>query len=390
MKITVVGGSIGGLTAACLLRDSGHQVSIYERSSVPLEQRGAGIGFLPATYRYLESRAGVDLHDVAVETGHIRYLDHSGTVIHDEPHRYLFSSWNAVYASTLRHFGHSEYHLGSEMVDFSQTPSSVSVKLKDGRVIESDLLVAADGIGSVARSRLVPNSTAEYAGYVAWRGMVSETELGEDALQRLSDAITYFVYPGSHILVYPIPGHEGGVGVGERLINFVWYCNYASGDAFRSLMTDKDGTVRDVSIPPGYASESSVKLMNEMARECLPPLIRDIVLAAPNPFVQVIYDIDVDRMAFGRICLLGDAGVVVRPHAAAGTAKAAADGWALDSALREHDTLDDALRTWEDQQLALAKRLLDRTRRIGARSQFLNSWDPRDPEVIFGLYEPGN
>jgi 2,6-dihydroxypyridine 3-monooxygenase len=130
--------------------------------------------------------------------------------------------------------------------------------------------------------------------------------------------------------------------------------------------------------------------MNEMARECLPPLIRDIVLSAPNPFVQVIYDIDVDRMAFGRICLLGDAGVVVRPHAAAGTAKAAADGWALDSALREHDSLDEALRAWEDQQLSLAKRLLDRTRRIGARSQSLNSWDPRDPEVIFGLYEPGN
>ena len=214
MKITVVGGSIGGLTAACLLRDSGHQVSIYERSLVPLEQRGAGIGFLPATYRYLESRAGVDLHDIAVETGYIRYLDHTGAVIHDEPHRYLFSSWNAVYASTLRHFGHAEYHLGSEMVDFSQTSSSVSVRTKDGQLIESDLLVAADGIGSVARARLAPGSTAEYAGYVAWRGMVPEAEIAGDALQRLSDAITYFVYPGSHILVYPIPGHEGAVGVG--------------------------------------------------------------------------------------------------------------------------------------------------------------------------------
>ena len=390
MKITVVGGSIGGLTAACLLRDSGHQVSIYERSPVPLEQRGAGIGFLPATYRYLESRAGVDLHDVAVETGHIRYLDHVGNVIYDEPHRYLFSSWNAVYASTLRHFGHDEYHLGSEMVDFSQTSSSVSVRTKDGQLIESDLLVAADGIGSVARARLAPGSTAEYAGYVAWRGMVPEAEIEGDALQRLSDAITYFVYPGSHILVYPIPGHEGAVGVGERLINFVWYCNYAPGDEFRSLMTDKDGTVRDVSIPPGFVSESNVKLMNEMARKNLPPLIRDIVLAVHNPFVQVIYDIDLDRMAFGRVCLVGDAGIVARPHAAAGTAKAAADGWALDAALREYESLDVALNAWETQQLSLAKRLLDRTRRIGARSQFLNSWDPRDPEVIFGLYEPGN
>ena len=61
LHIVVVGGSIGGLTAACLLRDSGHDVLIYERSAVELQQRGAGIGFLPATYRYLKDRAGLDL-----------------------------------------------------------------------------------------------------------------------------------------------------------------------------------------------------------------------------------------------------------------------------------------------------------------------------------------
>ena len=45
--------------------------------------------------------------------------------------------------------------------------------------------------------------------------------------------------------------------------------------------------------------------------------------------MQVVYDIDVPRMALGRVCLIGDAAFAVRPHAAAGTAKAAADGWAL-------------------------------------------------------------
>ena len=48
MKVSIVGGSLGGLTAACLLRDLGYDVSVYERSAVRLEQRGAGIGFLPA------------------------------------------------------------------------------------------------------------------------------------------------------------------------------------------------------------------------------------------------------------------------------------------------------------------------------------------------------
>ena len=53
LSIAVVGGSLGGLTAACLLRDAGHQVAVFERSSRELEERGAGIGFLRATYRYL-------------------------------------------------------------------------------------------------------------------------------------------------------------------------------------------------------------------------------------------------------------------------------------------------------------------------------------------------
>ena len=43
---------------------------------------------------------------------------------------------------------------------------------------------------------------------------------------------------------------------------------------------------------------------------------------------------DAPRMAFGRLCLIGDAAFVARPHAAAGTAKAAEDGWQLARALR--------------------------------------------------------
>ena len=390
MKVTVVGGSIGGLTAACLLRDAGHQVSVYERSSVRLEQRGAGIGFLPATYRYLQTRAAVDIEKISVKTDHIRYLDYKSKVVYDAKHKYRFSSWNAVYSSTLAHFGSNEYHLDSEVVDFSQSSESVSISLKNGRSITADLLVGADGIGSFMRERLVPTSKSVYAGYVAWRGMVPESKLSSELIERLGDAITYFVYPGSHILVYPIPDHEDRVTPGNRLINFVWYCNYPSGQEFDLLMTDKNGSLREVSIPPGLVSEHNVEQVKLMALRCLPKVLSDLVVATVEPFVQVIYDVDIDQMAFGRVCLIGDAGIVVRPHAAAGTAKAAADGWALAEALEKHVTLEEALEAWQFSQLTLAKNLLERTRRVGSKSQFLNTWDSSDPEVIFGLNQPGD
>lgn len=87
-RVAVVGGSLGGLTAALLLRDLGFDVTVYERSGAELEQRGAGIGFLPASYRYLAERAGLDLDAISVTTKYIRYLDRNGRIIHEQEQPY--------------------------------------------------------------------------------------------------------------------------------------------------------------------------------------------------------------------------------------------------------------------------------------------------------------
>jgi 2,6-dihydroxypyridine 3-monooxygenase len=121
----------------------------------------------------------------------------------------------------------------------------------------------------------------------------------------------------------------------------------------------------------------------------LPAAVATVVCAVDRPFLQVVYDVEVSRMAFGRVCLVGDAAWVARPHAAAGTAKAAADAWTLADALARHDDVPAALAAWEPGQLALGHQLLERTRRIGARSQVECNWRPGDPELIFGLYGPG-
>ena len=155
-------------------------------------------------------------------------------------------------------------------------------------------------------------------------------------------------------------------------------------------MTDCAGTLHEVSVPPGAVRDEHVAEMRATARARLPGVIADVVTAVEQPFLQVVFDVEVPRMAFGRVCLVGDAAWVVRPHAAAGTAKAAADGWALADALAASATTSPA-RSWPGNpgQLALGRQLLDRTRRIGARSQVDCNWVPGDPELIFGLRGPG-
>ena len=95
-------------------------------------------------------------------------------------------------------------------------------------------------------------------------------------------------------------------------------------------------------------------------------------------------------MAFGHVCLVGDAAFVARPHAAAGTAKAAEDAWKLAEAIKAADgDVSTALRTWEIRQIRLGRGVLARTREAGRKLQFEGTWQVGDP-LPFGLYEIGD
>jgi len=390
VKVGIIGGSIGGLTAACLLRDRGlADVEVFERSLSELEQRGAGIGFLEPASRYLEKYGKVNLDDISVKTPKIRYLDRGNEVIFEKHHPYRFSSWTTVYKLLLRSFGLSRYKLGHELVDWENRSESVTAEFSNAKKATFDFMICADGVGSDSRRKLLPAVQNNYSGYVAWRGMVSEGELDKKLRKTLSEAITYYVFANSHILVYPIPSLNGSVEKGKRLINFVWYRNYAEGSELDDLLTGNDDKYRPLSVPPGVLQEHHVLEAKSVAKARMPKDIANLVEATQKPFIQVIYDVAVDKMVFKRICLLGDAAFVARPHAAAGSAKAAEDGWQLANYLEKQKDIDKSLKMWEISQLRLGKNLIDRTRLIGDRSQVYNNWNPREKRFLFGLHKAG-
>jgi 2,6-dihydroxypyridine 3-monooxygenase len=394
-RVCIAGGSVGGLTTALVLRDAGCDVQVFERSSTALQARGAGIAALDTTLDYLLKRGGFQVTDVCSSTGWIRFLNRDGSVQHEQRHRYRFSSWNTIYRSLVSLLDADRYQLGTEVTGFVERDGTVTVTLGRGQptgpLAQADLLVCADGVGSPARARLLPAVRPAYSGYVAWRGTVPEQDLSPGTRKVLGDALTYQVLPASHILVYPIPALDGSVTEGDRLINIVWYVNVAEGAPLDRLMTGRDGVHRPVSLPPGAATEAAVTRMRQAAQDHLAGPIAEAVVRAPEPFVQVITDIEVPRMTFGRICLIGDAAFAVRPHAAAGTAKAAADGWALAGELTAAGgDVPAALAAWERRQLTLGRDLLARCREIGDSSQFLGTFRAGDPRLIFGLYGPGH
>jgi 2,6-dihydroxypyridine 3-monooxygenase len=390
MRAVVIGGSVGGLTAALVLRDLGWDVRVFERSASTLTSRGAGIVVQPATVRYFLENDVVELDRVSTSVRCLRYLERGGKLAREEPWSYRFTSWNTLYRTLLGCMEADRYHLGEALVGFDQDASEVCVRLSSGRQHLCDLLVCADGASSTARGLLLPDIRPTYAGYVGWRGTVAEGDLSGGCLPDAWEAILYHLMSSSHILAYPIPAVDGSVEVGKRLINFVWYRNVAEGSELDDLMTDRDGVRRDTSLPPGAVRRRFVRDLRKDAQDLLPPALAEVVVSTPEPFVQPIVDVEVPRMAFERACLLGDAAFVARPHAAAGTAKAAADAWALAEAMAGGGgDVPAALARWESGQLALGSRLVARVKDLGRRSQFDGGWHPGDPSLRFGLWGPG-
>jgi 2,6-dihydroxypyridine 3-monooxygenase len=389
-RVLVAGGSIGGLTAAVLLRDLGCEVDVFERSQAALEDRGAGIVVLPITERYFTERGGED-DRVSLELTYWTYVDREGNVLSADPDHFRFSGWSTIYRSLLEAFESDHYHLGKEVVGFDNRPDQVTLHLADGSSVKGDLLVCADGLLSTARSILMPEAMPTYAGYVAWRGTTPEAALSEQARADLADSMIYQVLDHGHILVYAIPDHEGRTTPPNRVINFVWYRNYPLGGPFEDLMRDQHGLQRAGTMPPGTIQEEHLTEMRSTAAEVLAPTLLEVVVGCDEPLIQAVFDLESAHMAFGRLCLIGDAAIGLRPHVAAGQAKACADGWALRDALIASDgEVLSALAEWEPGQLALGNRALARTREMGVASQFEGTMVPGDPNWKFGLWEPGN
>jgi 2,6-dihydroxypyridine 3-monooxygenase len=350
-----------------------------------LEGRGTGIVVHPTTVRYLVERAGKSVGDIGLPASSIRYLGADGSIAHEQPCAYRFASYFELYRGLLNAFGAERYHLSNELAHLANWDDAAVLSLSDGRTFTTDLLVCADGIRSAGRRIMVPEARPRYAGYVTWRGTIDRAELSDRTASTLLDAFTYRILPGGHLLTYPIPGPDG-----STLFNWLWYQNIAPGDRLKDLLTDRNGFTAELTVPPGLVQSRHIEQLRSAADAEIPAPLTELVRRTAEPFIQVIVDLEVSRMAFGRTCLIGDAAFALRPHIGVGTAKAADDAWQLGTALRGVTArhVPDRLKAWETQQMPAARRAVQRARAAG-RSLQAGTWRVGDPPP-FGLHAQGD
>jgi len=366
----VIGGSLGGLFTGIMLRSIGWSVHIYERSDHDLDSRGGGIVLQPDVIEAFQ-RAGISDQALGVVAHERYYLNPDGSIAQPMPMRQMLTSWNLLYGSMRRHFPSDHYHCGKYLTDIQQNVEQVTAIFADGTRDTADLLIGADGPNSTVRQRFLPDAHYRYVGYVAYRGLVNETELDEDAAALFTERFVFYQFPNSHILQYVIPGENESLVPGERRFNWVWYVNYDEATELPRILTDKENKRRDYSIPPGMLAPAVEQEMRSYADTVLAPPFQKLVAATQKPFVQGILDLGVPQMTFGRVALVGDAAFIPRPHTAASTAKAAANAIALADALVKHNhNVIKALPAWEPSQLAYGRQLVASGQQLGDRSQF--------------------
>jgi 2-polyprenyl-6-methoxyphenol hydroxylase-like FAD-dependent oxidoreductase len=352
-RIVIAGGSIGGLCAGLALHGAGFDVQVYERTRGPMDTRGAGIVVQDELVELLRAHGASALPTTSCRIR--RYLGPDGGAGQTQAMPQDFTSWEAIYSTLRAAYPADRYHMGESLAVVAPArDGGLGVELElDGRGrVEADLLVCADGAQSANRARLLPQVSPAYAGYVAWRGTLDEAEAPAALVRFFDDAFTFSeARSGGHMLVYFIPGDGAETAVGRRRLNWVWYVRADETD-LAGLLVDRDGRRHRASLPRGGAPASTVRALVDRARGEVHPELAALVSATRDPFLQTIVDVVVPRTVFGRVCLLGDAAFVVRPHTAGATAKAAYDATALASALqRSGRDIDAGLRRFEAQQL---------------------------------------
>ena len=390
-RALIIGGSIGGLFAGLALRQRGWDVQIHESTSA-LDGRGAGITTHEGVFNTLDSLGIEDSRSIGLPIETRKTFAINGAELGSYRMPQLVTSWGRLHRVLLDAFPDSCYHRNSiyshhepiaepawTTAGSSSGVSSsgeggtpgVGVTFASGDTVEASLLVAADGIRSSVRSRLFASVQPEYAGYIAWRGMIDEADLDKVQRETLLPYFSFCLPAGEQLLAYPVAGSDHTSSVRQRRLNVVWY-RPADATELQHLLTDIDGQNNGVSIAPDRVRPEAIQIMKDAAGDRLSPQHAALIEAIEKPFIQPIYDVMSAQIISTRVALLGDAAFTARPHLGMGVTKAAEDAMSLATSLEVSDHgegIQASLERYQQQRLPVGQLIVQRSRQLGAYLQ---------------------
>lgn len=321
MNISIVGGGIGGLTAALSLLRLGFDVDVYEQAP-ELREVGAGVQVSANGTRILfalgleqeimavASEAGgkeirlwntgqtwklFDLGPLSIERYGFPYI----TIHRNDLHQAL--------AAGIRKIKPDAIKLGRRCIGVDQDDAGVTLSFQDGSKARSSVAVGADGVHSRVRESLFGPDEPKFTGIVAWRGVIPAERLPEQFHRPIG---TNWIGPGGHVIHYLLRRGE--------LMNYV------------SVVERSNWQVESWSVAG-------------TVEECLAdyqgwhPDVHTLIKNIDTPYKwALMLRQPMEEWTRGRVTLLGDACHPTLPFLAQGAVMAVEDGFVLGRALAAH------------------------------------------------------
>ena len=354
MVVAVIGGSLSGLAFALACARHGIPTRVFEHRQANERSGGATLGvdrdlLLRVTGR---SEDEIDAVPFPALTSYRKAL-----------------SWQSLHgwlrAQALR-CDQIELIDGTTIVEVSQEGGYAAAKTLAGPSISADVIIGADGYRSILRPAVDPiYPQARYAGYLLWRGLVSEGELpARLPFPTDNDGIALTNVAGDRLVAFPVAGDGGSLRRGERAISFTWY-DARHSDLLRNLgCVSENGHVLS-SLTPETTPRLSVSALVKLAVQLWPrPWLAAVLHALEQgrwigtPAAEYCPN----RLQRERLAIIGDAAHVVSPVTGQGFRVGLLDAEALADCLAsskgsDGDAVRSALRRYEAKRLAPAQRL---------------------------------
>jgi FAD-dependent urate hydroxylase len=343
MKAIVIGGGIGGLSAAIALKQCGIETDVYEAVK-HIKPVGAAISIWPNGVKCLNWLGMKEpLRKLGGPMEYMSYRDfrHNQTMTRFSLAPLVQSvgerPWPVARAGLqemlLDTYGREAVQFGKRVVSVESFADGVRATFEDGHTAEADLLVAADGTHSAIRSWVIGYQTERrYAGYVNWNGLVT---IDEDLAP--ANQWTTWVGEGKRVSLMPVAGNR---------FYFFFDVPLAKG-----LNEDRTTARSD---------------LQRYFRGWADPVQKLITQIDPQTTNRIeIHDIEpLETLVRGRVALLGDAGHSTTPDIGQGGCAAMEDAVVLAMTLQTHSLgIEDALLRYQEKRAWRVKDLVLKARK---------------------------
>ncbi|MDA4892554.1 FAD-dependent monooxygenase [Streptomyces sp. MS2A] len=370
-RIAIIGGGMGGLTAAIALRRiAGLRATVFEQAA-QLGEVGAGVTVAPNAARVLDRLGVLDgiRQAGAVPDGHGVYLNALGEVVTDaawedtsRQYRNIGMYRPDLIAALAAEVDPDTVRLGHRLVSVEAEDTGVRTRFGNGAEEVFDAVIGADGIHSVVRQAVGQHPEPVYSGYIVYRGVVDAARLPDD-WPMISQV---WMGDSRHFMCYPLQQ--------RRLFNFV------------------AGVPSDRPLHGPWSGPADVaELAAEFAGDGWDPRLRHFIGRIEKTFWWGLFDHDpLTDWSRGPITLLGDAAHTMLPHQGQGVNQAIEDSMALATFLAAADDVSDipeAFRRYTAVRMQRTAILQNGSRRAGAMFDAQNEFadlSKRDADIRVG------